>query len=35
MNWEFMFLGANLVKIYGEKIFKKYLQFHMSFFDLD
>ena len=35
MNWQFMFLGANLVKIYGEKIFKKYLQFHMSFFDLD
>ena len=34
MNWQFMFLGANLVKIYRKKVFEKYLQIHLSFFDL-
>ena len=35
MNWNFMILGANLTKIYRKKIFKKYLQIHLSFFDLE
>ena len=35
MNWEFMIIGVNLVKIYWKKIFEKYLQLHLSFFDLN
>ena len=35
MNYEFMIIGINLVKIYRQKIFEKYLQLHLSFFDLN
>ena len=35
MNWQFLILGAHLIKIYRIKIFEKYLQFHLSFFDLE
>ena len=34
MNWQFMLLGSNLVRIYRKQILKKYLQIHLSFFDL-
>ena len=34
MNWQFMTLGASLVRVYRKKILKKYLQLHLSFFDL-
>ena len=34
MNWQFMILGASLVRVYRKKILKKYLQFHLSFFDV-
>ena len=34
MNWQFMVLGASLVRAYRKKILSKYLQVHLSFFDL-
>ena len=34
MNWQFMVLGASLVRAYRKKILSKYLQIHLSFFDL-
>ena len=34
MNWQFMSMGASLQRAYRKKILKKYLQFHLSFFDL-
>ena len=34
MNWQFMILGASLVRIYRKKILRKYLQLHLSFFDI-
>ena len=35
MNWQFMIMGASLVRVYRKKILKKYLQIHLSFFDLN
>ena len=35
MNWQFMVLGAYLIKKYRKKIFEKYLQIDMSYFDLE
>ena len=34
MNWQFMLLGASLMRAYRKKILSKYLQIHLSFFDL-
>ena len=34
MNWQFMIMGASLVRVYRKKILKKYLQIHISYFDL-
>ena len=34
MNWQFMILGANLVKSYRKKIFKQYFKIDLSFYDL-
>ena len=34
MNWQFMMMGASLVRVYRKKILRKYLQLHLSFFDL-
>ena len=34
MNWQFMTMGAGLQRAYRKKILKKYLQIHLSFFDL-
>ena len=34
MNWQFMVLGASLVRSYRKQILSKYLQIHLSFFDL-
>ena len=34
MNWQFMVLGASLMRAYRKKILSKYLQVHLSFFDL-
>ena len=34
MNWQFMIMGGSLVRAYRKKILKKYLQIHLSFFDL-
>ena len=34
MLWKFQSLGMTLAKIYRKKILSKYLQFHLSFFDL-
>ena len=31
MNWQFMVLGASLVRAYRKKILSKYLQVHLSF----
>ena len=35
MNWTLENLGINLSKIYRKKMMKKYISFHMSFFDID
>jgi len=35
MNWQFMILGANLVKSYRKKVFEKFLNLHLSFYDLE
>ena len=35
MNYEFMIIGANLVKTYRKKILEKYLRIHLCFFDLN
>ena len=34
MNWQFMIMGGSLVRVYRKKILRKYLQLHLSFFDL-
>ena len=34
MNWQFMVMGSSLVRVYRKNILKKYLQLHLSFFDL-
>ena len=34
MLWKFQSLGYTLAKIYRKKILQKYLQFHLSYFDL-
>ena len=34
MNCQFMLLGASLIRAYRKKILSKYLQIHLSFFDL-
>ena len=34
MNYQFMSMGATLQRAFRKKILKKYLQFHISFFDL-
>jgi len=34
MQWKFQSLGYTLAKIYRRKIIQKYLQFHLSYFDL-
>ena len=35
MNWQFMVIGVGLVRIYRKKILAKYLQMHLSFFDVN
>lgn len=35
MNWQFMVLGSSLARVYRKKILSKYLQMHISFFDLN
>ena len=34
MLWKFLSLGLTLARIYRKKIMKKYLQFHLSYFDV-
>ena len=34
MIWRFFIVGATLARIYRKKIFSKYLQIHVSFFDI-
>ena len=34
MHWQFMVLGGSLVRSYRQKVLSKYLQVHLSFFDL-
>ena len=34
MNWQFMVMGASLMRTYRKKILRKYLEIHLSFFDL-
>ena len=34
MLWKFLSLGATLARIYRKKIMRKYLQFHLSYFDV-
>ena len=34
MNWQYMVLGSNLVRTFRKQVLKKYLQLHLSFFDL-
>ena len=35
MNWQFMVIGVGLVRVYRKKILRKYLQMHLSFFDVN
>ena len=34
MLWKFLSLGLTLARIYRKKIMRKYLEFHLSYFDV-